>query len=287
MTAPPSPVVTILRGWNERQPSTPRLPHARPRERAPSAPAASSSERTSSGTASTRPSQSSGRPNRWTRDHGPRALGDRVGHLREIEVHRRRVDVDEHAAARRRARRRSPSPGTCTPGRSPRRRARCRARARRGGAPPCPTRRRPRAAPRRPRERVLELDDLRPHRQVAALEHLRDRARLLDADVRPRQPDRLVSHAARRGSRARAGPSSSSRTSRPRARGVITIGSFSLNDVLSTIGTPVWSAERLDQPVVPRRDALLDRLQPPRVVDVVDGRDLVALLRPRLVDRAP
>ena len=31
VTAPPSPVVTILRGWKLRQPATPRLPHARPR----------------------------------------------------------------------------------------------------------------------------------------------------------------------------------------------------------------------------------------------------------------
>ena len=44
---------------------------------------------------------------------------------------------------------------------------------------------------------------------------------------------------ARRSSRARARPSGSSRTCRARHSGVITIGSFSLNDVLSTIGTPV------------------------------------------------
>ena len=43
VTAPPSPVVTILRGWNERQPGAPSPPHGMPRQRAPSAPAASSS----------------------------------------------------------------------------------------------------------------------------------------------------------------------------------------------------------------------------------------------------
>src|SRR3954453_5272604 len=40
VTAPPSPVVTIFRGWKLRQPATPRPPHARPRYCAPSAPAA-------------------------------------------------------------------------------------------------------------------------------------------------------------------------------------------------------------------------------------------------------
>ena len=61
VTAPPSPVVTILRGWNERQPSAPRPPHARPPLRAPSAPAASSITGTSGSS-----SRRAGRPNRCT-----------------------------------------------------------------------------------------------------------------------------------------------------------------------------------------------------------------------------
>src|SRR5206468_2162184 len=51
VTAPPSPVVTTFRGWNDRQPITPNPPHAIPRQRAPSAPAASSISTTSGGTA--------------------------------------------------------------------------------------------------------------------------------------------------------------------------------------------------------------------------------------------
>src|SRR6266540_2780744 len=66
VTAPPSPVVTILRGWNERQPIRPSPPQGRPFERAPSAPAASSTSATPSGTTASSPSQSSGRPNRCT-----------------------------------------------------------------------------------------------------------------------------------------------------------------------------------------------------------------------------
>ena len=66
VTAPPSPVVTILRGWKERQPIVPRPPQGIPRQRAPSAPAASSSRSTSGGTAFCSSSQSSGRPKRWT-----------------------------------------------------------------------------------------------------------------------------------------------------------------------------------------------------------------------------
>src|SRR3982751_3694589 len=61
VTAPPSPVVTIFRGWKLRQPATPSPPHARPRYFAPSAPAASSS----SGTAGSS-GNGSGRPNRCT-----------------------------------------------------------------------------------------------------------------------------------------------------------------------------------------------------------------------------
>ena len=66
VTAPPSPVVTTLRGWNERQPAAPSPPHGIPRHFAPSAPAASSSSSTSGGTALCSASQSSGRPKRWT-----------------------------------------------------------------------------------------------------------------------------------------------------------------------------------------------------------------------------
>ena len=66
VTAPPSPVVTILRGWNERQASSPSAPHGVPRYRAPSAPAASSTSATSCGTAVCSSSQSTGRPKRCT-----------------------------------------------------------------------------------------------------------------------------------------------------------------------------------------------------------------------------
>ena len=66
VTAPPSPVVTTLRGWKERQPAAPSPPHGIPRHFAPSAPAASSSSTTSGGTALCRASQSRGRPKRWT-----------------------------------------------------------------------------------------------------------------------------------------------------------------------------------------------------------------------------
>ena len=66
VTAPPSPVVTILRGWKERQPIAPSPPHGIPCQRAPSAPAASSSSTISGETASWSAAQSSGRPKRCT-----------------------------------------------------------------------------------------------------------------------------------------------------------------------------------------------------------------------------
>ncbi len=207
------------------------------------------------------------------REHRPRALGDGVGHLREIEVHRRGVDVDEH---RPRARERDDVRGR-------------RERVRRDDhlvAGPDPEREHrevERCGPGRDRhrvrhlaglrERLLELGDLRPHRQVAALEHLRDRARLLDADVGSRQPDRLVSHAGRRGCRARAGPSSSSRSVSIACSGVITIGSFSLNEVLSTIGTPVGRRTPRSAGSSAGSTSPLDRLQAAGAVDVGDGRD--------------
>ena len=96
VTAPPSPVVTILRGWKERQPSRPRLPQARPRERAPSAPAASSSSATPLGHGVDERVPVERPAEQVHGEHRARALGDRVGDEREVEVHRRRVDVDEH-----------------------------------------------------------------------------------------------------------------------------------------------------------------------------------------------
>src|SRR5918996_693611 len=66
VTAPPSPVVTILRGWKERHAATPSEPHGVSRYRAPSAPAASSRSATSCGTAVCSASHSTGRPKRWT-----------------------------------------------------------------------------------------------------------------------------------------------------------------------------------------------------------------------------
>ena len=46
------------------------------------------------------------------------------------------------------------------------------------------------------RERALERLDLRPHRQLAAGEHVRDRGELGIADVGPGEPDRRAAHAA-------------------------------------------------------------------------------------------
>src|SRR5581483_1843232 len=61
VTAPPSPVVTILRGWKEKHATRPRLPQGLPPRDAPSAPAASSSTGRSGSS-----SRRAGLPNRCT-----------------------------------------------------------------------------------------------------------------------------------------------------------------------------------------------------------------------------
>ena len=144
VTAPPSPVVTILRGWKLRQPiEAERAARAaarggrRARRRRPRSAAGRAAPRSA-------PGGRRGARRRIAFVRGPTSI------LRRIDVHRHRVDVDEHRPQARRARRRSRSPGTCRRGRAPRRRARGRARAPRGGARRCPRRRRSRASSRRP-----------------------------------------------------------------------------------------------------------------------------------------
>ena len=63
-----------------------------------------------------------------------------------------------------------------------------------------------------------------------------------------------------------------------------TTGSFSLKEVLSTIGTPVMPRKALDQLPVARVGLAIDGLQPARAVDVGDGRDQPALLLADLED---
>ena len=96
VTAPPSPVVTILRGWNERHAATPSAPHGVPRYCAPSAPAASSRSTTSCGTAVCSASHSTGRPKRCTAMTARVPRRDRGGDGSDVEVERVGVDVDEH-----------------------------------------------------------------------------------------------------------------------------------------------------------------------------------------------
>ena len=170
--------MTILRGWNERQPAAPSPPQARPRRRAPSAPAASSiSGSVGQLLEPRRPAEEMDRQDRLR----PRRDLD----LRRVEVERLRVDVDEH---RRRARERDDVRG--------------RGERVRGNdhlvAGPDPEREHgevERRGARRDGDRVLdaararelglELGHLRAHRQLAGLEHLGDLGELLLADVRP------------------------------------------------------------------------------------------------------
>ena len=190
VTAPPSPVVTILRGWNERHASSPSAPHGVSRYRAPSAPAASSTSATSCGTAVCSSSQSTGRPKRCTastaRVRGVTAAGDELGpHVEGL-----RVDVDEHRA------RAGQLDGVRGRGERVRgddhlvaladpEREHGEVQRRRAGR----DRDRLRSADRA-RDRRLERLDLRPHRQLPAREHLGDRGELLLADVGAREPDR-------------------------------------------------------------------------------------------------
>ena len=91
VTAPPSPVVTILRGWKLRQPSERRAPpHARPRP-ARAERAGGVLEQRQRRAA---PRAGAGRPKRCTGEDRLRARPDLD--LRRVDVHRLRVDVDEH-----------------------------------------------------------------------------------------------------------------------------------------------------------------------------------------------
>ena len=189
VTAPPSPVVTILRGWNERQPSRPRPPHARalpPRsqgargvlEQRDAARHCGLELLPRSRTAEEMDDEDSLRPRR----QGGR---DRLGR----HVHRLRVDVHEHRPG---AHERN-DVGGCGEGvgrddhlvarpdpEGQHREMQCR-RSRgdddrvldltRGG------------------ERALELLDPRAHGQLAAPEDLLDRGQLLGAEIRPGETD--------------------------------------------------------------------------------------------------
>jgi hypothetical protein len=66
VTIPPSPVVTDLRGWNEKAAASPRPPAGTPWYEAPAAQAASSIIATPAGTDDRIASMSAQRPNRWT-----------------------------------------------------------------------------------------------------------------------------------------------------------------------------------------------------------------------------
>ena len=183
VTAPPSPVVTILRGWKERQPIAPEPPARHPLPARAERPGRvlEQVDLRRDGLLQRRPVERS--PEEVHGQHRLRSRRHGLVRVLEVEVERRRVDVDEHGRRAREPRRRSPSPGTCTRARSPRRRARCRARARRGGAPQSRSRRPPRAHAACCRHELLELRDLRPHRQRPRLE---DAAHLLELLVAER-----------------------------------------------------------------------------------------------------
>ncbi len=166
-TAPPSPVVTIFRGWNERQPATPSEPHG--------SAAVPCAERAGGVLEQRRsvPGRRRGSPPRRPagrtggRRSRPSSAGrDRVGDQGGVDVRSCRDRRRRGRRARRRARPRSRSRGRCRRARSPRRRGRPRARAgsevERGRA-----RRDDRGVrgAAGARDRVLERGDLRPHRQ--------------------------------------------------------------------------------------------------------------------------
>ena len=89
VTAPPSPVVTILRGWKLRQPISPSEPQARP--------AAAGAERAGRVLDERQVGQLL-EPGRAAEEvHGDDRLRPRPDlDLRRVDVHRHRVDVDEH-----------------------------------------------------------------------------------------------------------------------------------------------------------------------------------------------
>ena len=212
VTAPPSPVVTILRGWNERQPIRPRLPQGRP---APAGP-----ER-ARGVLEQHDVLGHGRRERFPVERAAEQVHGEDGARSRADRGRRRARGRGSSspgrrrrapAAGPRARRRSRSPGRCTRARAPRRRARARARGSPGAGRQSPTTPRPRARPRTPpRRSPSSSSTFGPHRQLARLEHGRDLGQLLLADVGPREPDqatagfRVLYHAI-----VRASPSSSS-----------------------------------------------------------------------------
>ncbi len=186
VTAPPSPVVTTFRGWNERQPIVPSPPQGMPRQRAPSAPAASSISTTSGGTAFCNSSQSSGRPKRCTAStafvRGVTASYDRG----EVEVEGRRIDVDEHGrrpgeaddarGRRERVRGHQDLVSLADSERQDREVERSRAVRDRDGV----------LDPARLRNELLELLHLRPHRQRTRLEDLANGLQLGLAELRER-----------------------------------------------------------------------------------------------------
>jgi hypothetical protein len=183
VTAPPSPVVTIFRGWNERQARAPRLPHGRPCRFAPRAPAAFLEHRH----ALRELLDAHWPPEQVDGDDRLRPRSD--DDLRGVEVHRLGIDVDEH-------------------GLGPDERDHVRRRRERVGgnehlvAGPDPEREHrevERSGTRGDDDRVLcaaghgepalELLHLRAHRQLPALEHLSDGLRLGGSDVGPGQPN--------------------------------------------------------------------------------------------------
>ena len=123
VTAPPSPVVTILRGWKLRQPATPSAA-ARAAAVARTERAGGVLEQRQVGqlVQRQRPAEEVHAEQRPSCAGRPRSSPGRCSSSRD---RRRRAP-----AAARRARRRSRSPGRCRPARAPRRRARGRARAR-------------------------------------------------------------------------------------------------------------------------------------------------------------
>ena len=200
VTAPPSPVVTILRGMEAEA--------AQQAERAARAAAAARAER-ARGVLDQRQVGKLLDPARAAEEvHGD----DRLRARADLDLARDRCSSSpgrrrRAPAAGRRARRRSRSPGTCRRERAPRRP---------GSSPSASTARWSAAVPDETatrvlglagaRELLLELGDARAHREHPALEHGRDRLELLGARRR----------AARAGSRASFSPGTTrSSASRP------------------------------------------------------------------------
>ena len=198
---------------------TPSPPQGMPRQRAPSAPAASSTSATSGGTALCSSSQSTGRPNRWTARtafvRGVTARSTASASASIVSGRRRRAP-----AVRRRARRRSRSPGTCSAGTitsSP------------GPIPSASTARWSAAVPdetatacSRPQARAISASnslDLRAHRQVPDSENLATAAAISPRRRRAGEPDGCrVSHCARAELGTRRSSARAPRRARPSPR---------------------------------------------------------------------